>query len=85
MTQITVNASQSYNIFIEHDILAKCGEILSSILNTKTLAIITDDIVNSLYADTVVTSLTNHGFKVCKFVFPNGENSKKHIRFKRNL
>ena len=76
MTQITVNASQSYNIFIEHDILAKCGEILSSILNTKTLAIITDDIVNSLYADTVVTSLTNHGFKVCKFVFPNGENSK---------
>ena len=76
MKQITVNTSQGYDIFINHGILFKCGETLSSILNTRTLAIITDDIVNSLYAETVINSLTSQGFKVCKFVFPNGENSK---------
>lgn len=76
MKHITVNTSQSYNIFMEHGILSKCGEVLSQILNTKTLAIITDDIVDSLYAETVTNSLTSQGFKVCKFVFPNGENSK---------
>lgn len=76
MKQITVNTSQGYDIFINHGILFKCGEILSSILNTRTLAIITDDIVNSLYAETVINSLINQGFKVCKFIFSNGENSK---------
>lgn len=76
MKHITVNTSQSYNIFMEHGILSKCGEVLSPILDTKTLAVITDDIVDSLYAETVINSLVNQGFKVCKFVFPNGENSK---------
>ena len=81
MKQITVNTSQGYDIFINHGILFKCGETLSSILNTRTLAIITDDIVNSLYAETVINSLTSQGFKVCKFVFQMVK-IQKHICFK---
>ena len=76
MKTITVNASTSYNIYIERGSLKNCGKIIADTVKTRRVAIVTDDIVDSLYSQTVVSSLENEGFSVCKFVFKNGEASK---------
>ncbi len=76
MKTITVNASSSYNIYIERGMLKNCGEIIARTVETRKVAIVTDDIVDSLYSKIVLNSLENAGFEVCKFVFKNGESSK---------
>lgn len=76
MKTITVNASTSYNIYIERGSLKNCGKIIADTVKTRKVAIVTDDIVDSLYSQTVISSLKNEGFAVCKFVFKNGEASK---------
>jgi len=76
MKTITVKASQSYDILIEKGLLSKCGEIVSNCTKTKKVALVTDDIVDTLYSETVIKSLEANGFEVCKYVFPNGEHSK---------
>ncbi len=76
MQTITVNASTSYKIYIERGLVKSCGKIIADTVSSRTAAIVTDDIVDSLYSDMVVSSLEACGFKVYKFVFPNGEHSK---------
>lgn len=76
MKTINVNASSSYSIYIERGSIKNSGEIIAKNLKINKLAIITDDIVDNLYYDTVEKSLINNGFDVCKFVFKNGEASK---------
>ncbi len=76
MKTITVKASTSYDIYIERGSLKNCGKIIADTVKTRKTAIITDDIVDGLYAKTVADSLEKEGFTVCKFVFPNGESSK---------
>jgi len=77
MKNVPVNASKKYEIFIGAGILSKAGEIIMSACGGETAAIITDDIVNDLYADTVEHSLKSAGYKtVVRYVFPNGEQSK---------
>lgn len=76
MKKITVNASKRYNILIEKGIIGDCGKYISEVTNAKKIAVVTDDRVNEFYSDTVVKSLKNAGFEVCKYVFPHGEKSK---------
>ncbi|MGN1481521.1 3-dehydroquinate synthase, partial [Porcipelethomonas sp.] len=76
MKIITVNASTAYNIYIERGLLKNCGNIISDTVKTRRVAVITDDIVHRLYYNDVEKSLTEHGFTVSEFVFPNGEESK---------
>ena len=76
MKIINVNASSSYSIYIERKLLENCGKLIADTVNTRTAAIITDDIVDNLYYDTVEKALINNGFSVFKFVFKNGEASK---------
>lgn len=76
MKVVNVNASQNYDIIIDRGLLSKCGEIVSKCVKTKRIAIVTDDIVDALYSDTVISSLKDSGFEVSKYVFPNGEHSK---------
>ncbi|MCD7800496.1 MAG: 3-dehydroquinate synthase [Ruminococcus sp.] len=76
MLKVNVKASESYDILIESGLLAKTGEIINSLVKSKRIAIVTDDIVDVLYGDVVVESLKCNGFDVCKYVFPNGEHSK---------
>jgi 3-dehydroquinate synthase/3-phosphoshikimate 1-carboxyvinyltransferase len=64
MEIIEVNASKNYNIYIENGLLDNLK------FDYPKIALITDNIVDELYADKL------SGIYTHKFVFPNGEQSK---------
>lgn len=76
MNTVKVNASKDYNIYIGDDILDNVGDCIKNELGVCSAAVITDDNVNRLYADRVITSLEKAGFRCVKFVFTHGEESK---------
>lgn len=76
MNTVKVNASKDYNIYIGKGLLAYVGERIKNELGVCSAAVITDDNINVLYADKVIDSLKNAGFRTVKFVFPHGEESK---------
>lgn len=77
MNKITVNASTKYDILIGDGISFDSGRLTSDCLgHTCKAAIITDDIVDKLYSERVISSFESAGFKTIKFVFKNGESSK---------
>ncbi len=78
MQTIKINASSSYNIYVGEGILTQCGEIINCVKNYKKAVIVTDDIVEKLYAKTVIESLQRNGISVTVFAFKNGEESKSH-------
>ncbi len=73
---IHINASHPYDVVIGKEILTGIGPAVKERLNCAAAAIITDDIVDGLYADTVTASLQRAGLRHCKYVFPHGERSK---------
>lgn len=76
MKKIIVHASKEYEVIISSDLLDLAGEYAKKIVGTGKAAIITDDIVDSLYAEKLVLSLEKSGFTVFKKVFLNGETVK---------
>ncbi len=76
MKTIHVNTSHPYDVIIERDSLKNCGGYIRSITKASRAAIITDDIVGGLYAQTAIESLSASGFDCCIFTFPHGEQSK---------
>lgn len=76
MNTVTVNASKKYNIYIGSGLINNCGEMIKNELGICSAAVITDDNVNRLYADRVVSSLEEAGFRTVKLVFTHGEESK---------
>ena len=76
MQTITVKASTSYPIYIENGLLQDCGALIAKLTTARRVCIVSDNIVDALYADKAVNSLRNAGFDVEKFVFTNGEEQK---------
>lgn len=77
MKKVTVSASKTYDILIERKILKSCGEYIKSIgISNCKAAILTDDTVDKLYSNTVISSLEKCGFSVIKYVIDHGEDSK---------
>lgn len=92
MIKITVNASRTYDVIMEHGALAKAGQYICDVLDTsntpdapakasagKKICIITDANVDELYGQpehSLWQSLTEAGFEVHKYVFPGGESHK---------
>lgn len=76
MEKIEIKASVTYNVLIGKNILEKSGELIRKVIKPCRAFIISDDIVEDLYFDTVKSSLENSGFKTDSFIFKNGENSK---------
>ena len=76
MNTVTVNASKTYDVRIGSDLIKNTGKAVKEILNPEKCVIVTDDNVNSLYADTAEASLKNEGIITYRFVFPHGEQSK---------
>ncbi len=76
MEKIKVNTSTPYEVLIGQGLLMSCGKLASEVTKSKKMILITDDIVDKLYSETVIHSLTREGFNVSKFVFKNGEKSK---------
>ena len=73
---VKVNASKSYDVLIGRNLIERAGELIEKVLPLCTLALVTDDTVDALYSKTVITALENAGYKVKKFVFRHGEESK---------
>lgn len=76
MKTVTVNASRRYDILIENNSLRKAGKELLKRVPACTAAIVTDHIVDALYAETLCKSLRQAGFHVVKFILQSGESSK---------
>lgn len=76
MKKISIKTSSPYEVLIERGSIEKCGEYVSAVTKSRKAAIITDDIVEGLYAGTVIKSLEENGFECSVFAFPNGEQSK---------
>ena len=72
---ITVNSQKKYQVVIGKGILDNIYELSKEFLGEK-VALITDDIVDSLYSNKVINSLESQGKTVFKFVMSNGEKSK---------
>lgn len=76
MKEVTVNASSSYNILIEKEILWSAGKYIKRLLGDKKLCIVTDDTVDVLYSKPLEDSLKSQNLSFIKFVIPHGEASK---------
>ena len=76
MRRVEVKASRNYEILIGRGLVQEAGKWMKEAVAPCAAALITDDIVDGLYAEAVEKSLTENGFAVHKFVFPNGEQSK---------
>ncbi len=86
MKTVNVSASGSYDVFIGQGLLTRSGQLIRSVLpKAEKIAIITDDIVDALYAETLVQSLESQGCKTGKLVLENGEESKNGGTFLRIL
>ena len=81
METVRVRASKSYDILIGSGILGGIGSHVREICAGKTAAVITDDIVERLYFQTVESSLIDSGYRVIKFVIQNGESSKNAANY----
>ncbi len=73
---IKVNTSQPYDVIIGRDLLASVGELVAKIAPDAKIALITDDVVDGIYASRVEHSLVESGLEVVKYVFKHGEGSK---------
>ena len=73
---IKVKASKSYDVLVCYNQLTEIGSVLAERFEPCKIAILTDNIVDALYADIVISSLENSGFHCIKHTIPNGEISK---------
>ncbi len=78
MTKIRVNASKPYDVVIGNGLLSQAGALIAETVKGRKAVVVTDDIVNGLYAEKLIKSMTDAGFTADLFVFPNGEESKCH-------
>lgn len=78
MTKICIDTSKPYDVVIGKGLLENAGELIANTIKGRKAVIVTDDIVNSLYAEKLTASMAKAGFTTDVFVFPNGEESKSH-------
>jgi 3-dehydroquinate synthase len=85
MNRVSVHAARRYEVLIDRGILSRTGEEVRRAHAPCRAAIVTDDIVERLYGDTVSASLEKAGYEACRYSFPNGERSKKLDTYARIL
>ncbi|MEG0912638.1 MAG: 3-dehydroquinate synthase [Oscillospiraceae bacterium] len=76
MRAVKVNTQKPYEVLIANNYIDKVGRLIKSVIKPCRACIVTDDIVDSLYAQTVERSLADEGFEVCRYVILHGEESK---------
>lgn len=76
MITVPVKASRDYDIVIGRELLKDAGAYLRKVCPCETVMLVCGDIVADLYAATVQSSLEAAGYRVCRFVYPHGEQSK---------
>lgn len=75
MKTVTVNASKNYNIYIGDNLFEKTAQLISEVFSSGKLCIVTDDNVDRLYGDKLLSMLEDK-YETVKFVFEHGEKSK---------
>jgi 3-dehydroquinate synthase len=79
MRSVEVNASKNYSVWIdggEEGLLSQAGKRIAAVCRGEAAVLVTDDIVNKRYGDSVEQSLHAVGYVTTRFVFPHGEQSK---------
>lgn len=77
MRVLRVEAAEPYDILIGGGILTDLPEDLPKVLETRALALITDETVRELLAEDLARILREAGFRAEVFSFPPGEASKR--------
>ena len=73
---VPVRTRPPYTVSIGPGLLGECGARLGTLLDTRRVAVVTDDTVAPLYLDTVRDSLRAAGFAVSALALPAGERHK---------
>lgn len=77
MKRLRVNLKDdSYDIIIEKGLLSRAGELIHTVYTGKTIALICDELVFSLYGKRLTDILQKEGFLVSPIVVKQGEESK---------
>ncbi len=76
MKKFVLSTTNPYDILIGKDLIKNAGAYISTCIPPCHLYVITDSTVNNIYAQVVMTSLMEHGYRTSKVVFPAGEHSK---------
>ena len=66
----------AYDVLIHKGLLPTVGQRIAAVHKPCRVLLLTDDVVEALYADTVTASLSEAGFSVVRHVIPHGEASK---------
>lgn len=85
MKIVEVTTAPAYSVLIGSGLLSQAGARIAAVHKPCTAALVTDSLVDTLYAAPVEESLTSAGFRVVKFVFPQGEQSKTLDTYARLL
>jgi 3-dehydroquinate synthase len=81
MTTVTVNASKIYSIDIGSGLLDYAGAAIRQICGGESLAVVTDETVNTLYGERLISSLTKNGYRASRYAITPGEASKNGMEF----
>ena len=73
---VHVNVSKGYDVLIGYGLLNQIGDFIKPICMTNRVVVISDDIVEKLYMDSVCKRLNDAGFETVFYSFQNGEKSK---------
>lgn len=75
--KITFQTTPSYDVLVEKGALHGCGEAVKAVLKPQSqIMIVSETNVFPLYGKTVEESLKTAGFRVSRFIFDAGEQSK---------
>lgn len=77
MKTVEVNASGRYDVLIGSGLLSQAGELVKSVaVGAEKAAVVTEDTVDALYGEKIVSALETAGLEAVKYVLPHGEASK---------
>ncbi len=74
--RIRVKTHTEYDVLIGKNLLENAGKLIREVVSPCKIAVITDDVVDRIYSNSVIKSLEKEKFSVVKFVFHSGEASK---------
>lgn len=74
--RIESNSKINYEIIVKKGLIKESGNIIKNILKGDKALIVTDDIVNNLYADKIKNSLEKENIKTSICILKNGESNK---------
>ena len=76
MTEVDINASKTYKIYIGDKLLDNVGKMIKSQCGGSKACIVCGDIVENIYSQKIGEQLTGAGYDTYLFVYPHGEQSK---------